>query len=123
MDSPFFSSQFLQRLYKGDYKMINNLVRDVISSVYRDHYDTQLNVIVNDKYIDTFLWIANKYSVKIQTVKESDHHIVAIAMKYKNYLKFMNALRLYRMNLSENTTFDGSTKNGLITEVVSWEEA
>jgi len=102
--------------------MINNLVRDV-AGAFRDHYDTELIVIVSNKYYYEFIHIANCYSVKTQIINESDHHIVVMAIKYKRYLTFMKTLQYeHGMNLTENITIDGSTKNGLIKEVYSFED-
>jgi hypothetical protein len=102
--------------------MITNLVEDVVSA-FKDHYDSELTVIVNNKYIDEFLPIIKRYSVKTQMINESDHCVVVAGMKYKNYLKFMRTLQYeHAMNLTENVTINGSTNIGLIKEVISWIE-
>jgi len=99
--------------------MIKNLVKDIVSA-FKDHYDSQVCVIVDSKWVDKFVPIAKRYSIKTQLIIEPDHCIMVLAMKYRDYLRFMRTIQKNGMNLSERIMIDGSTRNGLITEVIPW---
>lgn len=93
------------------------LINTIIEAV-KDYYDTKVTVIVDNKYYDDFIRLATIYSVKVQTLKELDRSIVVMGMKYKNYLKFMNALQRNELNLKE--LGDGFS-HGLINELIEWD--
>jgi hypothetical protein len=97
--------------------MLKNIVRTIKDATI-DWYDMKLVVLVNRKYFLKFMEIALHYG-RTQICTESSRSIVVIAMKNKNYLKFMKELHVNGLNLSEALSIH-STNTGLIDEVIEW---